>query len=207
MKTPLEQNGDFRSPECIEALKEADIVVTNPPFSLFREYVAQLIEYGKQFIIVGRQIAITYKDIYPLLHADKMRLGYNYGTMEFVVPPDSEPRANRYREENGTKYISLGDICWFTNVDVSKRCKEIIINVPYIHEAYPHYDNYDGIDVRRLEWVPADYWGVMGVPITYMYNHNPEQFEIVRFRKGDDGKDLSVNGKVLFFRILIRRKR
>lgn len=207
VKTPLKQNGDFRSPECIEILKEADIVITNPPFSLFREYVAQLMEYGKQFIIIGNQNAITYKEIYTLLQANKMWLGYNSGDMEFVVPSHYEPRATRYREENGIKYRSMGNVCWFSNIDVAKRHEDIILYKSYTPEEYPKYDNYDGIDVKRVELIPADYWGVMGVPITFMYKHNPEQFEIVKFRKGDDEKDVSINGKCPYFRILIRRKR
>lgn len=207
VKTPLKQNGDFRSPECIEILKEADIVITNPPFSLFREYVAQLMEYEKQFIIIGNQNAITYKEIYTLLQANKMWLGYNSGDMEFVVPSHYEPRATRYREENGIKYRSMGNVCWFSNIDVAKRHEDIILYKSYTPEEYPKYDNYDGIDVKRVELIPADYWGVMGVPITFMYKHNPEQFEIVKFRKGDDEKDVSINGKCPYFRILIRRKR
>ena len=207
VKTPLKQNGDFRSPECIEILKEADIVITNPPFSLFREYVAQLMEYEKQFIIIGNQNAITYKEIYTLLQANKMWLGYNSGDMEFVVPSHYEPRATRYREENGIKYRSMGNVCWFSNIDVAKRHEDIILYKSYTPEEYPKYDNYDGIDVKRIELIPADYWGVMGVPITFMYKHNPEQFEIVKFRKGDDEKDVSINGKCPYFRILIRRKR
>ncbi len=207
VRTPLRQNGDFRSPECIEIMKEADIVITNPPFSLFREYVAQLMEYGKQFLIIGNQNAITYKEIFKLLQDNKMWLGYNNGDMEFIVPDYYPPRATRYREENGIKYRSMGNTCWFSNLDVAKRHEDIILFRNYDPAEYPKYDNYDAIECSRVDSIPADYWGVVGVPITFMYRYNPEQFEIVKFRKGDDDKDLSIGGKCPYFRILIRRKR
>ncbi len=179
VKTPLKQNGDFRSPECIEILKEADIVITNPPFSLFREYVEQLITYNKQFLIIGNQNAITYKEIFALLKADKIWLGYNNGDMEFVVPDYFEPRATRYREENGIKYRSMGNICWFTNLDIVKRHEDLILYRFYNSEEYPEYVNYDAINVDKTKDIPMDYDGVMGVPITFMHSYNPEQFEIV----------------------------
>lgn len=207
VKTPLKQNGDFRSPECIEILKEADIVITNPPFSLFREYVAQLIEYDKRFLIIGNQNAITYKEIFALIMDNKIWLGYNNGDMEFVVPSHYQPRATRYREENGIKYRSMGNTCWFTNLDTTKRHEDIILYRSYNATDYPYYDNYDAIEVNKVDNIPADYFGVVGVPITFMYKYNPEQFEIVRFRKGNDDKDLSINGKCPYFRILVRRKR
>ena len=206
VKTPLNQNGDFRSPECIEILKEADIVITNPPFSLFRQYVEQLIEYNKHFIIIGNQNAITYKEIFKLLQDNKMWLGYNNGEMEFVVPSYYEPKATRYREENGIKYRSMGNTCWFTNLDVAKRHENIILYKSYNESEYPTYDNYDAIECSRVSNIPIDYNGVIGVPITFMYSYNPEQFEIVKFRKGNDDKDLSINGKCPYFRILIRKR-
>lgn len=219
VKTPLKENGDFRSPECIEILKEADIVITNPPFSLFREYVAQLIAYGKQFVIIGNQNAITYKEIFTLLQANKMWLGYNSGDMEFVVPPHYEPKATRYREENGIKYRSMGNICWFTNLDVSKRHEDIPIFETYTPDKYPKYDNYPAIEVSKVSSIPADYDGIMGVPITFMYKYNPEQFEILDinphfFTVVSQGlpkpKQLtlqSVGRKDPYARILIKRKK
>lgn len=183
VKTPLKQNGDFRSQECIEILKEADIVITNPPFSLFRDYVAQLMEYGKKFLIIGNQNAITYKEVFYLLQQNKMWLGYNNGDMEFVVPDYYEPRATRYREENGIKYRSMGNTCWFTNLDTAKRHEDIILYRNYTPEEYPHYDNFDAIEVSKVDNIPVDFDGVMGVPITFMYKYNPEQFEIVGITK------------------------
>lgn len=206
VKTPLKQNGDFRSPECIEILKEADIVITNPPFSLFREYVAQLMEYEKHFIIIGNQNAITYKEIFKLLQDNKMWLGYNNGEMEFIVPDYYEPKATRYREENGIKYRSMGNTCWFSNLDVAKRHENITLYKAYNEEDYPKYDNYDAIECSRVSNIPVDYEGAIGVPITFMYNYNPDQFEIIKFRKGDDDRDLSINGKCPYFRILIRKR-
>ena len=181
IKTPLKQNGDFRSPECIEILKEADIVVTNPPFSLFREYVAQLIEYDKKFLIIGSQNNITYKEIFPLLQNDKVWLGYNCGDMEFRVPDYYEPRATRYREENGIKYRSMGNICWYTNLDIEKRHEELILYKTYYgnEDSYYKYINYNGINEDKVADIPIDYEGNMGVPITFMHKYNPEQFEII----------------------------
>jgi len=179
VKTPLIQNGDFRSPECIEILKEADIVITNPPFSLFREYVAILMEYNKKFLIIGNQNAITYKEIFALLKEGKMWLGNNNGDMEFVVPSYYEPRATRYREENGIKYRSMGNTCWFSNLDFAKRHENLILYKDYTPEEYPEYVNYNAINCDNYAVIPNDYYGVIGVPITFLYHHNPEQFEIV----------------------------
>lgn len=194
-------DGDFRSPECIELLKQADIVVTNPPFSLFREYVAQLIKYDKKFIIIGNQNAITYKEIFPLIKENRIWLGYKAGDMAFKVPSNSEPRATRYwQDENGQKWRSMGNICWFTNLDISKRHEELILYKHYSSEEYPKYDNYDAINVDKTADIPCDYYGVMGVPITFLDKYNPEQFEIVEFRKGKDGKDLvysSIGGRLV----------
>lgn len=194
-------DGDFRSPECIELLKQADIVVTNPPFSLFREYVAQLIKYDKKFIIIGNQNAITYKEIFPLIKENRIWLGYKAGDMAFKVPSNSEPRATRYwQDENGQKWRSMGNICWFTNLDISKRHEELILYKHYSPEEYPKYDNYDAINVDKTADIPCDYCGVMGVPITFLDKYNPEQFEIVEFRKGKDGKDLvysSIGGRLV----------
>lgn len=204
---PLKGDGDFRSAECIELLKEADVVVTNPPFSLFREYIAQLMRYEKNFIILGNQNALTYKEIFSLLRDNKMWLGYKFGNMAFKVPANSEPRATRYwQDETGQKWRSLGNICWFTNIDHNRRHEELVLYRNYEASHYPKYDNYDAINVDRYTDIPCDYDGVMGVPITFMGRYCPEQFEIIKFRKGDDEKDLSVNGKYTYFRILIRKK-
>lgn len=215
----LKGNGDFRSPECIELLKQADIVVTNPPFSLFREYIAQLIEYHKKFLVIGNQNAITYKEIFPLLQTNQMWLGAKAGDMAFMVPDYYEPRATRYwQDERGQKWRSLGTICWFTNLDLAKRHEDIVLYRQYSEEAYPHYDNYSAIEVKKVSDIPCDYDGVMGVPITFMDKYNPDQFEIIGMGEdngtGHSGgvwnggsKSCLINGKAVFKRIFIRRKR
>ena len=176
----LEGDGDFRSPECIELLKQADIVVTNPPFSLFREYVAQLIKYGKKFLILGNQNNITYKEVFPLFMKNQIWLGYKAGDMAFRVPADSEPRDTRYWQDNaGQKWRSLGNICWFTNLDIKKRHEELILFRKYSHEEYPRYFNFNAIEVGRVENIPYDYDDDMGVPLTFLDKYNPEQFEII----------------------------
>ncbi|MDE6780746.1 MAG: adenine-specific methyltransferase EcoRI family protein [Ruminococcus sp.] len=216
----LKGDGDFRSAECIEFLKEADIVVTNPPFSLFREYVAQLIEYDKKFIIVGNQNAITYKEIFPLMKDNKMWIGYKSGDMSFTVPENYEERATRFWvDENGQKWRSLGNICWYTNLDIQKRHEDIILFRFYNFEDYPHYDNYDAIEVSKVADIPCDYNGVMGVPITFMDKFNPEQFEIIGATESE-GKGFSnglwiedskvaqplIHGERKYKRIFIRKK-
>lgn len=203
----LLQTGDFRSAECVALLREADVVVTNPPFSLFREYVGQLMNYGKKFLIVAPQNAITYKEIFPLIKENRIWLGFKSGDMAFKVPADSEPRTTRYWvDEGGQKWRSLGNICWFTNLDHTKRHEELDLVCRYNPDDYPKYDNYDAIEVSKVVDIPCDYDGVMGVPITFLDKYNPEQFEIVKFRKGNDEKDLSIKGKCPYFRILIRNK-
>ena len=188
----LKGDGDFRSDECIEFLKEADIVVTNPPFSLFREYVAQLIEYDKKFLIIGNQNAITYKEIFPLIKDNKMWLGCKSGDMAFTVPDSYEARATRFWiDERGQKWRSLGNICWFTNIEHKKRHEDLILYKKYTPEEYPKYDNYDAINVDKVADIPCDYFEDMGVPITFIDKYNPEQFDIVKFRKGNDEKDLT----------------
>ena len=175
----LKGNGDFRSAECIEILREADIVVTNPPFSLFREYVAQLVKFDKKFLIIGNQNAITYKEIFPLLMNNKLWIGYKFGDMAFKVPPDSEPRETRYwQDETGQKWRSMGNVCWYTNLDHEKRHETLPLYKKYTPEEFPKYDNYDAINVNKTSDIPYDYDGVMGVPITFMDKYNPEQFEI-----------------------------
>lgn len=207
---PLKGDGDFRSPECVELLKQADIVVTNPPFSLFREYVAQLVKYEKKFLIIGNQNAITYKDCFRLIKENKMWLGASIhsGDREFGVPADYPLRAAGCRiDEKGNKFIRVKGVRWFTNLDYKERHDDITFYKKYTPEEYPKYDNYDAINVNKTLEIPDDYDGIMGVPITFLDKYNPEQFEIVKFRKGNDEKDLSINGKCPYFRILIRRKR
>lgn len=200
----LNGNGDFRSEECVELLKQADIVVTNPPFSLFREYVAQLMQYEKKFLIIGNQNAITYKEIFPLIQHNQLWLGHNSGAQTFQVPITFE-RNNTYIE-NGIKYAKFGNICWFTNLDVNTRHELLVLYRHYNPTQYPHYDNYDAINVDKVADIPCDYNDCIGVPITFLDKYNPDQFEIVKFRKGDDDKDLCLNGKYPYFRIIIRRK-
>lgn len=187
----LQGDGDFRSEESIELLKQADIVVTNPPFSLFREYVAQLIEHDKKFVIVGNQNAITYKDIFKLIKNDKIWLGYKNGDMAFKVPEYYEPRATRYWEDDdGQKWRSLGNACWFTNFDISKRHEELILYMSYRPEDYPNYDNYDAIEVNKTKNIPEKFYGAMGVPITFLDKYNPDQFEILGITDRDNNSGL-----------------
>lgn len=200
-------DGDFRSDECIELLKQADIVVTNPPFSLFREYVAQLMEYGKKFLIIGNKNAITYKDIFKNIKENKIWLGINPKVKTFLVPDDYEGKLIVLGDD-GKKYsVNNGNKCWFTNLDYKKRHENLILYKNYTSEEYPKYDNYDAIEVSKTANIPCDYDGVMGVPITFLDKYNPDQFEIIKFRKGDDDKDLSINGKYPYFRILIRKRK
>lgn len=183
----LNGDGDFRSQECLELMDEADIVVTNPPFSLFREYVSTLLDHNKNFIIIGSQNALTYKDFFPLLMQNKIWLGYGNGDMSFRVPEYFEPRETRFWiDEDGQKWRSLGNIAWFTNLDIRKRHEEMILVRKYNDEDYPHYDNYDAIEVAKTADIPCDFDGVMGVPITFMYKYNPDQFEIVGLVNGKD---------------------
>lgn len=201
-KKTLKENGDFRSEECIELLKQADIVVTNPPFSLFREYVAQLIEYEKKFLIIGSLNAITYKEFFPLLKNNKIWLGYNH-VKEFL-------------NANGEKQ-KFGNVLWYTNLDHDKRHEDLLLYKKYNPEEFPKYDNYDAINVDKVSDIPVDYDGVMGVPITFLDKYNPEQFEILNandYRTSDTvsikehglvkDKDGIINGKPKYARILIK---
>ena len=218
---PLTQNGDFRSPECLSLLNEADIVITNPPFSLFREYVAILMEHKKQFIIIGNMNAITYKEIFPLIKDNKLWLGCRglSKDMYFDVPDErkkwlveNKKEGSAYKIVNGVVMGRLASACWFTNLDHKKRHEYIETSYMYAKkdalypDLYPKYDNRNAIEVSKIAELPMDYTGEMGVPITFLDKYNPDQFEIIKFRKGDDDKDLSVNGKCPYFRILIKRK-
>ena len=204
----LQGDGDFRSEECIELLKQSDIVVTNPPFSLFREYVSQLIEYEKKFIILGHQNAITYKETFKFIKENKIWLGvHNGGTKWFGVNNDYDIKTeSRKKVENGKKYFSMGSVNWYTNLEIAKRNEELILYKTYTPEEYPTYDNYNAINVDKTKDIPKDYSGAMGVPITFLDKYNPDQFKIIKFRKGDDEKDLNIKGKYPYFRILIKNK-
>ena len=187
--------GDFRSHECLDLLDEADVVVTNPPFSLFREYVATLMEHGKKFVIMGNKNAITYKEVFPLIRDDKLWIGATSlnGGRWMIMPSNSEvesPKAKKDR--NGDIILNVAGVCWYTNLDITKRHEDLLLYRRYKgHETdYPKYDNYDAIEVSKVADIPEDYYGVMGVPITFMDKYNPDQFDIVAFRKGDDGRDL-----------------
>jgi len=201
----LKGDGDFRSRECIALLKQADIVVTNPPFSLFREYVAQLIKYNKKFVIIGHQNAITYKEIFKLIKDNKIWLGNGFNrNMAHFINPNYEDYATDTDHKEGM--IRVSGVQWFTNLDINKRHEVLILYKNFNPAEYPKYDNFDAIEVAKTADIPMDYEGVMGVPITFLNKYNPDQFEIVKFRKGDDEKDLSINGQCPYFRILIRRK-
>ncbi|MCS6821966.1 MAG: adenine-specific methyltransferase EcoRI family protein [Microscillaceae bacterium] len=205
-------DGDFRSAESIELLKQSDIVVTNPPFSLFREYVEQLVRYDKKFLIIGNINAITYKEIFKLIKENKVWLGVNLGRgiSGFIVPEHYELYGTEARiDSSGNRIVSPNNCLWLTNLDYPKRHEDIQLTKKYFgnESKYPKYDNYDGINVDKTEDIPMDYDGYMGVPITFLHKFNPDQFEIIKFRKGNDGKDLSINGKCSYFRIIIRNKR
>lgn len=211
------KGGDFRSKQCIELLKEADVVVTNPPFSLFREYVAQLVQYNKKFIIIGNINAITYKEIFPLIKDNKLWTGYHCGQQEFFVP-ETFKKDNVYIDEKGNRKAKFGNICWYTNVETTKRREKLDLYKYYSSEEYPKYDNYDAIEVSKVKEIPRDYFGYMGVPITFLDSYNPEQFEVIdgigRYSILNNeetkkaGKYLSmINGVAKYFRIIIRRKK
>lgn len=226
VKTPLEGNGDFRNAECIELLKESDIVVTNPPFSLFREYVVQLMEYEKKFLILSNMNAITYKEFFPLLKNNAIWVGYGFNmSLVFKTPYPNLLEANRkfviskgYDPDDG--YVKTPSICWFTNLDIQKRYEKLVLWKNYTSEEYPTYDNYDAINVDKVANIPVDYNGVMGVPITFLDKYCPEQFEIIgmessagynkdivgipKLKEGDARP--AVNGKTTYARIFIRRK-
>jgi len=219
----LKGDGDFRSKESIELLKQSDIVVTNPPFSLFREYVAQLMEYDKKFLIIGTWNVITYKEIFPLIKENKLWIGINSNRnfSGFIVPKHYPLDGTEARiDENGNRIISTNNTCWFTNLDISKRHEELILYKTYNEAEYPIYDNYKAIEVSKTQNIPIDYDGAMGVPITFMNKYNPEQFEIIwttdrggdgmleEYKKKHDRYDAPVvNGKGKYKRILIKHKK
>jgi len=214
----LKGDGDFRSAETIELLKQVDIVVTNPPFSLFREYVAQLIEYDKRFIIIGSYNAITYKEIFKLIKENRVWLGYGFkaGNAYFATPHLKEFAKGVYDKDTGL--VKFRNVTWFTNLDITKRHEELILYKTYSPQDYLNFDNYDAINVDKTKDIPLDYDGVMGVPITFLDKYNPNQFEIVGLIAGNirglagipskinkDGP--YINGRLKYGRILIRRRR
>ena len=208
----LKGDGDFRSKESIDLLKQADIVVTNPPFSLFREYVDQLVKYDKKFLIIGNINAITYKEIFKLIKENKAWLGINMGRgiSGFIVPDHYELYGTETSIDSfGNRIISPNNCLWLTNLDTFKRHEDIVLTKKYYGNEieYPYFDNYDAINVNKTQDIPMDFAGVMGVPITFLHKYNPEQFELIKFRKGNDEKDLSINGKCPYFRILIKNRR
>lgn len=193
--SPMEGDGDFRSPESIELLKQADIVVTNPPFSLFREYVAQLVGYGKKFLIIGNQNAITYKETFRLIEQNKLWLGVTMdGSNRWFEIPDSYEKYHKI--ENGKKFAFVAGVVWFTNLDHGKRHEEVTLYKKYHNNKkdYPLYDNFKAIEVPRVVNIPVDYEGFIGVPITFLHKYNPEQFEIVGQGQGDLYRELTPKG-------------
>jgi hypothetical protein len=193
--SPMKGDGDFRSAESIELLKQADIVVTNPPFSLFREYVAQLVEYNKKFLIIGNQNAITYKETFRLIEENKLWLGItmNGSNRWFEIPDNYE---KYHKIENGKKYAFVAGVVWFTNLDHGKRHEEITLYKKYYNNKkdYPLYDNYNAIEVPKVVDIPLDYEGYIGVPITFLHKYNPEQFEIIGQGQGDLYRELTPKG-------------
>ena len=203
-------DGDFRSSECIELLKTADIVVTNPPFSLFREFVSLVVKLNKKFLVIANVNALTYKEIFGLIQSNKAWMGVNMGRgiSGFIVPDHYELYGLEAKvNENGERIVATNNCMWLTNLDLPSRHDAIPLVKTYFgnESAYPTFDNCDAINVDRTQNIPCDYCGLMGVPITFLHKFNPEQFKIVRFRKGDDGKDLTINGRTPYFRVLVRR--
>ena len=216
----LQGDGDFRSAECIELLKHADVVVTNPPFSLFRQYVTQLMKYEKKFLIIGHQNVMTYKEIFPLIKENKIWLGYGFkgGAGHFISRYEDYATAM----DRKAGMIRVSGVHWFTNLPHKKRNEKLILYKEYSPKENPHYVNYDAIEVSRTKNIPEDWDGAMGVPISFLDKYNPEQFEIIKFRKGDDNKDLRLKpgdferlkqlgllpkrSKSLYFRIIVRNK-
>ena len=214
--TKLKGDGDFRSAECEKLLDNADLVVTNPPFSLFREYIAQLMEHKKQFLVIGNMNAVTYREIFPLIKDNKVWLGNKAGHFWFKVPPHYEEKATDFKiDENGQKWRRMGNICWFTNLDFEKRHEKMLLWKKYTPDEYPKYDNYDAIEVGKTADIPCDWRGMMCVPITFMQYYNPDQFDILgcTYNYGrpygipeDVDMQPIIKGKIVFKRIIIRRR-
>ena len=210
VETPLKGNGDFRNLECIELLKEADIVITNPPFSLFREYIQQLMDFRKKFIIIGNLNAIAYKQIIPFFLKRKVWVGVSSAGYWFKVPDTLEKLTKNIRyDKEGSRMHWIPQACWFTNHEHAKTQQDLICYAEYKSENYPKYDNYDAIEVSRYKEIPTDYEGKMGVPMSFIFKHNPKQFKIIgtnRTVKTTNGKgDFYINGKCVYMRLVIQR--
>src|SRR3990167_4365257 len=221
--TPLDGDGDFRSEECIKLLKQSNIVVTNPPFSLFREYLRQLFDYNKKFLIIGNINCITYKEIFKKIKINEIWLGNGMGRWisGFIVPKSYNLDGTEARiDENGDRIVATNSCLWLTNLDHGRRHQPLPLmtmeeNLKYskhkeitAKKSYDKYDNYDAIEVPFTNAIPSDYAGVMGVPISFLDKYSPEQFEIIKFRHGDDGKDLRLkDGTCPYFRVLIKHKK
>ena len=208
----LKGNGDYSSKECIEFLKQSDIVVTNPPFSKMKEYLPFLVNSGKQFIILGNLNHATWAETFPYFIENKVWCGYTDGHFWFQVPDSYEEKATDYKMVDGIKYRRMGNICWFTNLDLAKRHEELKTGKKFADGEYPKYDSYDAIEVSRNVDIPMDYDGVMGVPITFLTKHNPEQFKLVGELHTGKGNDYDfafpkVNGTNKYVRILIQKNR
>ena len=219
---PLKDGGDFRSEECIELLKQADIVITNPPFSLFREYLSQLVAHRKKFLIIGNINAVTYKECFPLIRSNKMWLGASIhsGDREFRVPDHYPLNAAGFRVDNGgNKFIRVKGVRWFTNLDYKGRHEEIPLYKKYSKKEYPSFDNYEAININKTLEIPMDHKGAMGVPITFLDKYSPEQFEIISandirvnqstpFKEHGliKDKDGAIKGKPTYVRIVIRAR-
>lgn len=209
----LNGDGDFRSEECVEYLKEADIIVTNPPFSKFTQLFSQLVKYNKKYLLIGNQNAITYKDVFPYIKNGSAWIGYRFGDMAFKVPNDTPPRKTRFWiDDCGQKWRSLGNAMWLTNLDNERKHQELTLTSFYNPCKYPKYDNYDAINVSKVADIPMDYPGLMGVPLTFLKYHNEEQFEIIGEANHGSDNDFDlfkpiVNGKEIFKRILIINKK
>ena len=207
--SPLKGNGDFRSPECIGLLKQADVVVTNPPFSLFREYLAQLVEHNKKFLIIGNKNSITYKEVFKLIKDNRMWLGYrNINSDMWLMVPEGE-KYEKVVDGVRLKHIMA---CWLTNLDTTKRHEEFIMYKTYTPDEYPKYDNFDAINVNIVAEIPKDYDGVIGVPITFLDKHNPDQFELIGQMVTTKVDSFNfgypyINGKKIYARVLIKNKK
>lgn len=212
VKTPLESNGDFRSLECLALLEECDVVVTNPPFSLMKEYLPLMVNSGKQFLILGNMNHAIISEIFHYFMADKVWLGYNSGHFWFRVPDYYPEKQTDFKmDEQGRKWRRMGNICWFTNMDIDKRHQPLDLFRTYTEENYPKYDQYNAINVNKTTDIPEDYDGIMGVPITFLDKHSPEQFELLGVDRyvADNphyGHRFTISGKETYARILIRRK-
>lgn len=211
---PLRQNGDFRSPEAIEALEESEIVCTNPPFSLFREYIRQLHMHNKKFLIIGHQNAVTYRSVFPLIKNNEIWYGFGFPGNVGFFRSKYEDYATSSQHKEGM--IRISGVKWFTNLDISKRHEKLILYKHYNPEEYPKYDNYDAINVDKVADIPCDYDGVMGVPITFLDKYNPEQFEIlgcsysygepIGYHYKNKSFNVSVSGQNKYKRLFVRNR-